>query len=31
VAAIVASGPRAIRAQKALIRAWEDLPVGQAV
>ena len=31
VAAIVASGPRAIRAQKALIRAWEDLPVDQAV
>jgi enoyl-CoA hydratase len=31
VAAIVASGARAIRAQKALIRAWEDLPVDQAV
>jgi enoyl-CoA hydratase/carnithine racemase len=31
VAAIVAAGPRAIRAQKALIRAWEDLPIDQAV
>jgi enoyl-CoA hydratase/carnithine racemase len=28
---ILASGPRAIRAQKALITAWEDLPLRQAV
>jgi len=28
---ILASGPRAIRSQKALITAWEDLPLRQAV
>ncbi len=28
---ILTSGPRAVRLQKALIRAWEDLPVGAAV
>ncbi len=31
VAAIVASGPRAIRLQKELIGAWEHLPLGEAV
>jgi enoyl-CoA hydratase/carnithine racemase len=28
---ILTSSPRAVRLQKALIRAWEDLPVGAAV
>ena len=31
VAAIVASGPRAIRLQKELIREWEAMPVGDAI
>jgi enoyl-CoA hydratase/carnithine racemase len=31
LALIAAAGPEAIRAQKALIRAWEDLPLKQAV
>jgi enoyl-CoA hydratase len=31
VASIVASGPRAIRLQKALIVAWEDLPLREAI
>lgn len=31
VASILASGPRAIRAQKALIQAWETLPLHDAI
>jgi enoyl-CoA hydratase len=31
VQSIVASGPRAVRLQKALIREWEELPAGAAV
>ncbi|HEY5107258.1 MAG TPA: enoyl-CoA hydratase [Caulobacteraceae bacterium] len=31
IAAVLAAGPRAIRLQKALIRAWEDLPLKQAI
>ncbi len=31
VASILASGPRAIRAQKALITDWEDLPLREAI
>jgi len=31
VAAIVSSGPRAIRLQKELIREWEAMPVGDAI
>ncbi len=31
VAAILACGPRAIRAQKVLIQAWENLPMGDAI
>jgi enoyl-CoA hydratase/carnithine racemase len=31
VSAIVASGPRAIRLQKELIREWEAMPVGEAI
>jgi enoyl-CoA hydratase/carnithine racemase len=31
VASILASGPRAIRLQKALITAWEDLPLREAI
>ena len=31
LAALLAAGPRAIRLQKALIRAWEDLPLKDAV
>ena len=31
VSAIVASGPRAIRLQKELIREWEAMPVGDAI
>jgi enoyl-CoA hydratase/carnithine racemase len=31
LASILASGPRAIRLQKALIAAWEDLPLREAV
>jgi enoyl-CoA hydratase/carnithine racemase len=31
VAAIVESGPRAIRLQKELIREWEAMPVGEAI
>jgi enoyl-CoA hydratase/carnithine racemase len=31
LAHLCAAGPRAIRNQKALIRRWEDLPLGQAV
>ena len=31
VESILASGPRAVRLQKALITAWEDLPLRQAV
>ena len=28
---ILASGPRAVRLQKALITEWEDLPLRQAI
>jgi len=31
LAALLAAGPRAIRLQKALIRAWEDLPLKDAI
>jgi enoyl-CoA hydratase len=31
LAHLCAAGPRAIRTQKALIRQWEDLPLGQAI
>ncbi len=31
VDALLAAGPEAVRSQKRLIRAWEDLPVSQAV
>jgi enoyl-CoA hydratase len=31
LAAILAAGPRAMRLQKALIRAWEDLPIKAAI
>jgi hypothetical protein len=31
LASILASGPRAIRLQKALITAWEDLPLREAI
>jgi enoyl-CoA hydratase/carnithine racemase len=31
VAAILANGPRAIRAQKALIARWERLPIDEAI
>lgn len=31
VESILANGPRAVRAQKALIRAWEDLPLRDAI
>jgi enoyl-CoA hydratase len=31
VTALLAAGPEAVRSQKRLIRAWEDLPVSQAV
>ncbi len=31
VAALLACGPRAVRAQKALIQAWEDLPLRAAI
>jgi len=31
VAAVLACGPRAIRAQKALIQAWENLPMREAI
>ena len=31
VESILASGPRAVRLQKALIAEWEDLPLRQAV
>lgn len=31
LAHLCAAGPRAIRNQKALIRQWEDLPVGEAI
>jgi enoyl-CoA hydratase/carnithine racemase len=31
VAAILAAGPRAVRAQKALMRAWENLPAEAAI
>ena len=31
IAALLKAGPRAIRLQKALIRRWEDLPLGEAV
>jgi enoyl-CoA hydratase len=31
IASILAAGPRAVRQQKALIRAWEDLPLRAAV
>jgi len=31
LAALLKAGPRAIRLQKALIRRWEDLPLGQAI
>lgn len=31
LAALLAAGPRAVRLQKALIRAWEDLPLKDAV
>ena len=31
VVSILESGPRAIRLQKALITAWEDLPLGDAI
>jgi enoyl-CoA hydratase/carnithine racemase len=31
VASIVASGPKAIRLQKELIREWEAMPVGDAI
>jgi len=31
LAALLAAGPQAIRLQKALIRRWEDLPLGQAI
>jgi hypothetical protein len=31
VAAILACGPRAMRAQKALVTAWESLPLADAI
>ena len=31
VESILASGPRAVRLQKALITEWEDLPLRQAI
>jgi enoyl-CoA hydratase/carnithine racemase len=31
VSAILACGPRAVRAQKALIQAWENLPIREAI
>ena len=31
VAAILAAGPQAIRQQKALMQAWEKLPVDRAI
>ncbi|MEP6968311.1 MAG: enoyl-CoA hydratase [Pseudomonadota bacterium] len=31
LAALLAAGPRAVRLQKALIRAWEDLPLKDAI
>jgi enoyl-CoA hydratase/carnithine racemase len=31
LAALLKAGPQAIRLQKALIRRWEDLPLGQAI
>jgi enoyl-CoA hydratase len=31
VAALLACGPKALRAQKALLREWEELPLKQSV
>jgi enoyl-CoA hydratase/carnithine racemase len=31
IAALLAAGPRALREQKALLRAWEKLPVDAAI